>query len=120
MSVVGLHALPLDRRLYKIKAVSQGVLPQINDMFASTFWTGVYPSIMDADFFRLTIGLAFYFGVGQGDGLIWQCAWRDGFSPRGMIAVEGNPLVDVGALDAVKMVMKGGRFMRSDDELPAA
>jgi imidazolonepropionase-like amidohydrolase len=31
-----------------------------------------------------------------------------------MIAVEGNPLVDLNALDRVKMVMKGGLFVRSD------
>ena len=36
-----------------------------------------------------------------------------------MIAVEGNPLENIDALQNVKMVMKGGRFMKREQEKPS-
>jgi imidazolonepropionase-like amidohydrolase len=51
-------------------------------------------------------------GMDDKIGLIKDGAYAD------LIAVDGNPLVDVGALDAVKMVMKGGVFMKAEGLSP--
>ena len=32
-----------------------------------------------------------------------------------IIAVDGNPLLDIAALDKIKMVMKGGIFIKIED-----
>jgi imidazolonepropionase-like amidohydrolase len=36
-----------------------------------------------------------------------------------LIAVDGNPLADIRALDAISMIMKGGLFLKAEGLLPA-
>ena len=52
-------------------------------------------------------------GMGDEIGLIKNGAYAD------LIAIDGNPLADIRALDAVRMVMKGGMFLKAEGLLPA-
>lgn len=52
-------------------------------------------------------------GMGNQIGLIKNGAYAD------LIAIDGNPLADIRALDSVRMVMKGGMFMKAEGLLPA-
>lgn len=84
---------------------------------------GVYPHGDNARQFRVavewgmkpvdairsaTLNTAELFGVAGKAGEIRSGAWAD------VIAVEGNPLEDIRALERVKFVMKGGRVYRNE------